>query len=284
MKWYIPYLEVYEKPFDEQAFSEVISEIKANIAAMQSPNPIATLSVIAYNEEKHLLSCLWALSRITCKYPIEIIGINNNSKDFTEEIFKSVGIPYYNETKQSCGHARLCGLTNAKGKYHFNIDADTLYPTHYFETIIDYFEAHDEVVGISATWSYIPDVNHSAFGIWFYTKLRDSYLWLQSIKRPELSVRGLVFAYRTKQAQATGIRTDIIRGEDGYLAFQLKNYGKIHFMRTRNTCAITGYGTVNSSLLSEFFVRVRQAIKKIGRLFGEAREYKDDRSNLVQNN
>ncbi|BDW78250.1 hypothetical protein BFINE_40450 [Bacteroides finegoldii DSM 17565] len=52
-------------------------------------------------------------------------------------------------------------------------------------------------------------------GLKLYEATRDLHLWLQSFKRPELSVRGLVFAYRTDLARKTGIRTDIIRARTG---------------------------------------------------------------------
>ena len=89
------------------------------------------------------------------------------------------------------------------------------------------------VVAASSLWSYIPDAAHSAAGLWLYELARDTHLWLQSFQRPELSVRGLVFAYDTELARKVGIRTDIIRGEDGSLALGLKPYGRIAFVRSR---------------------------------------------------
>lgn len=282
MKWYHSYLKVYEKPFDQASYADIIEEVQIKLAGMQSDKPLATVSVIAYNEEKHLLACLWALSNMKCKYPIEIIGVNNNSKDKTEEVFKAVGLPYYNEMKQSCGYARLCGLMHAKGKYHFNADADTLYPENYVEYLIEQFEAHPNVMGISTTWSYIPDKNHSALGIWIYTTIRDIYLWIQSFKRPELSVRGLVFSYHTSEAQKVGIKTHIIRGEDGYLAFQLKQFGRIAFIRCSKTRAITGYGTLNVSLAKGFWERAIKGFKSIKRIFVKATDYVDQESNIIK--
>ena len=283
MKWYHPYLKVYEKPFDPTAFADIISEVKAKFASLQSDRPMATVSVIAYNEEKHLLACLWSLSRIKCKYPIEIIGINNNSKDRTEEIFKAVGLPYYNETKQGCGFARLCGLNNAKGQYHICIDADTLYPESYVEYIIDEFEKDSNLMGVNATWNFIPDSNHSPLGIWFYTKLRDTYLCLLSIKRPELCVRAMVLSYRVKEVKTIGFNTKIIRGgDDGYVVFRLKHLGKIKFIRNSKVTAMTGYGTVKESLTVAFYLRVKQALKRFKNLFTKASEYKDQESNLIK--
>lgn len=282
MKWYTKYLQVYEKPFAD-APQSVIDEVRNKLAKLQSNQPVVTVSLIGYNEEKHLLACLWSLSEMICKYPVEIIGVDNESTDRTAEIYQATGIPYYTENQHSCGFARLCGLNNAKGKYHINIDSDTLYPPHYVETMIKVLEKPG-VVAVSSLWSYIPDKDHSWIGLKFYEFARDVHLYLQSFKRPELSVRGLVFAYRTDYARQVGIRTDIRRGEDGSLALGLKKYGKIVFVRKRKARAVTGYGTISAdgSLLNSFKVRVLYALKGIGGIFSKKEVYKDEDSNLIK--
>ena len=282
MKWYTKYLQVYEKPFVD-APQSVIDEVRNKLAKLQSNQPVVTVSLIGYNEEKRLLACLWSLSEMICKYPVEIIGVDNESTDRTAEIYQATGIPYYTENQHSCGFARLCGLNNAKGKYHINIDSDTLYPPHYVETMIKVLEKPG-VVAVSSLWSYIPDKNHSWIGLKFYEFARDVHLYLQSFKRPELSVRGLVFAYRTDYARQVGIRTDIRRGEDGFLALGLKKYGKIVFVRKRKARAVTGYGTISAdgSLLNSFKVRVLYALKGIGGIFSKKEVYKDEDSNLIK--
>lgn len=282
MKWYTKYLQVYEKPFAD-APQSVIDEVRNKLAKLQSNQPVVTVSLIGYNEEKRLLACLWSLSEMICKYPVEIIGVDNESTDRTAEIYQATGIPYYTENQHSCGFARLCGLNNAKGKYHINIDSDTLYPPHYVETMIKVLEKPG-VVAVSSLWSYIPDKNHSWIGLKFYEFARDVHLYLQSFKRPELSVRGLVFAYRTDYARQVGIRTDIRRGEDGSLALGLKKYGKIVFVRKRKARAVTGYGTISAdgSLLNSFKVRVLYTLKGIGGIFSKKEVYKDEDSNLIK--
>lgn len=282
MKWYTKYLQVYEKPFAD-APQSVIDEVRNKLAKLQSNQPVVTVSLIGYNEEKRLLACLWSLSEMICKYPVEIIGVDNESTDRTAEIYQATGIPYYTENQHSCGFARLCGLNNAKGKYHINIDSDTLYPPHYVETMIKVLEKPG-VVAVSSLWSYIPDKDHSWIGLKFYEFARDVHLYLQSFKRPELSVRGLVFAYRTDYARQVGIRTDIRRGEDGSLALGLKKYGKIVFVRKRKARAVTGYGTISAdgSLLNSFKVRVLYALKGIGGIFSKKEVYKDEDSNLIK--
>lgn len=282
MKWYSTYLSVYERPFSE-APQMVVDEVKTKIAKLQSDQPVVTVSVIGYNEEKHLLACLWSLSNQICQYPMEIIGVDNDSKDCTAAIFQATGVPYYTETRHSCGWARSCGLAHARGKYHINIDSDTLYPPHYVETMVDVLEKKG-IVGASSLWSYIPDKNHPWWQLRFYEFARDCYLFLQSFKRPELSVRGLVFAYHTDLGKQIGIRTDIIRGEDGALAFGLREYGKLTFVRKRKARAITGYGTVSAdgSLFSSFKNRFIKAMKNVSSLFTSKAEYKDEESNLIK--
>lgn len=283
MAWYNKYLQVYEKPFAE-APQSVIEEVRHNIAKLQSEQPLVTVSLIGYNEEKHLLACLWSLGDMQCKYPIEIIGVDNESKDRTAEIFQACGVPYYTETQHSCGFARLCGLNKARGKYHINIDSDTMYPPKYVEIMVNALE-NPGVVAVSSLWSYIPDKEHPWLGLKFYETARDIHLWIQSFKRPELSVRGLVFAYHTEYAKKVGIRTDIIRGEDGYLALQLKQFGKIAFVHSRKARAVTGYGTVGAdgSLFNSFKVRVIKGLKGLGGIFTKKKEYKDEDSNLIKN-
>ena len=136
---------------------------------------------------------------------------------------------------------------------------------------------------VSATWSYFPDENHTKLGLRMFEMARDLFLWVQHFKRPELSVRGLVFAYNADYGRKEPYRVDIIRGEDGSMALNLKKYGKIVFVRDRRCKAITGYGTIgNKSLWQSFVERVRIQMKGIGRIFHKTDHYEDSEDNLVK--
>ena len=63
MAWYKKYLSVYNKPFISSNQTE-IQFITNKLKKLQSKNPLVTVSVIAYNEEKNLLACLWSLSEM----------------------------------------------------------------------------------------------------------------------------------------------------------------------------------------------------------------------------
>lgn len=280
--WYDKYLSIYGKPFSEVP-QEIIEGTRNRLAALQSDNPIASIVVIGYNEESHLQACLWAISEIRCKYPIEIIGVDNDSKDRTAEIYDKSGIPYYTEYQHSCGYARRCGLLHAKGKFYFDVDSDTLYPPMYYELMLEQL-MKPGIAAVSATWSYIPDANHSKLGLKMFELCRDLFLWIQHFKRPELSVRGLVFAYNADYGRMEDYRVDIIRGEDGSMALSLKKYGKIKFVRDSRCRAITGYGTIgNHSLWQSFVHHVKIQSKGFIRVFYKKDYYEDDDDNLIVN-
>lgn len=282
MIWYKKYLTVYEKPFNEAPLP-IIEQIKNNLQRLQNNAPLVSVIIIAYNEENHLLANLWSLSENQCRYPLEIFGIDNNSSDHTAKIYQKVAVPYYIEHRKGPGFARNCGLGHAKGKYCICIDADTMYPPYYIETMTKNLEKKN-IVGAFSLWSYIPDRKHSWLSIKLYEFLRDNYLRLQAIKRPELCVRGMVFAHDTEKSKKIGgFRTDIIRGEDGSLALELKKFGKLKFIHNRKARPVTGFGTVDKdgSFFDSFKTRAIKAIKGFTGLFTSKKIYKDEESNLI---
>ena len=279
-RWYDRFLTIYGRPLEDVP-DEVLETIKKQLAVIQSDEPLVTIAVIAYNEEKRLPACLWSLSELQTKYPIEIIGVNNNSKDQTEQVYQRLGITYFNETKQSPGFARQCGLDHAKGKYLFCVDADTFYPPRYIDLMMEKL-LKPEVSCVSAFWSFYPDEKHSAFGLFLFELIRDTFLWIQHFKRPELCVRGMVFAFKVDYARQVKIRTDIRRGEDGSLALSLKKFGKISFLYNRQARPVTGYGTLNEeSLWRSFLFRVKSQMKGISRIFYKKDYYEDCEENLI---
>ena len=281
MAWYDKYLSIYGKPFSEVP-QEIIDGTRERLAAMQSDNPLVSIVVIAYNEECRLTSCLWSLSEMCSDYPLELFGVNNNSKDRTEDVFKSLGLPYYNELRQSPGFARQCGLNYAKGKYYFCIDADTCYPPNYVNLMMNKLRQED-VACVSSFWSFFPDLNHSKIGLHIYELMRDMFLYVQHFNRPELCVRGMVFAFKIEYARQVKIRTDIRRGEDGSLALSLKKFGRIAFLYDCKARPVTGYGTIgNQSIWKSFIDHAMIQGKGFTRIFHKTDHYEDTEDNLVK--
>lgn len=283
MSWYTKYLKYFEKPYDSVP-EATIEEVRRNFKRFETTEPpMASIAIAARNEETRLFSCLWSLSESICSYPIEFIGVDNVSTDRTAEIYDAVGVKHYTEEQKSCGYARRCGLQHSRGKYFFGIDSDTIYPPRYIETMIKELEKPG-VVAVSAMYNFIPDKNHSRLGLKIYQTIRDMNSRMLSVKRPELCVRGAVFAYRAEYGKEIGYRVELIRGEDGAMAMGLKKYGKISFILKRKIRAITATNTISNdgSLFNTFKVRVVRHLKDAAMYFTRKSHYKDEESNLIE--
>lgn len=284
MKWYQKYLTVFEKNLTAVPLS-VQEEISYKLKNFISDTPLVSVVIIAHNEEKHLWGCLWSLADNLCNFPVEIIGIDNLSSDHTGEIFRQSGIRYFQESRKGPGHARQCGLNQAKGKYYICIDADTLYPPYYIQILVGQLQRKG-TAGVYSLWSFLPGKRYSRRKLFFYETLRDIHLKIQSFRRPELCVRGMVFGFNTGYGQQIGFRTDIIRGEDGSLALALKQYGKLRFITNRKARAITSTATLSNdgSLLQSLKVRIKKHLKSFTGYFTSKNNYQDEDSNLLPNN
>ena len=136
---------------------------------------------------------------------------------------------------------------------------------------------------VGSFWSYYPDENHSRLGLWFFELIRDTFLFIQHFKRPELCIRGMVFAFNADYARKEKIRTDIRRGEDGSLALSLKKYGHIAFTHDSKARPVTGYGTLGSgSLFGSLIYRAKVQLKGISRIFFTKDKYEDSEENLIR--
>jgi glycosyltransferase involved in cell wall biosynthesis len=283
MRWYEKYLNIYEKEFSLVDY-EIIDSIRSKYRALnESNNPLASVVVIAHNEASRIAACLWSLCDNACIYPFEILVVDNNSTDTTVEVLNSLGISWYEETNKGPGFARNKGLQYARGKYYICADSDSIYPSQYIETYIRIL-SRESVVCCYGLWSFIPDAKHSSFQLLIYEFLRDAYLRVQNIKRPELNVRGMTFAFHTDLGKKIKFRTDIIRGEDGSLALRMKDYGKLVLVTSRKTRIITDNNTMNAdgSMYRSFMKRLYKACRNMFSLFRKKSAYLDEESNMLK--
>jgi hypothetical protein len=129
-------------------------------------------------------------------------------------------------------------------------------------------------------WSYYPDENHSKMKMKMYEFLRDIYLRIQNINRPELTVRGLAFGYYTENAKKEGYRVELLRGEDGSMALSMKKYGKIKFVYDKRCRVVTGYGGLKEkSIFAAMWHRLK--FYGITRLFSKTDHYEDAPDNFL---
>ena len=279
-KWVKKHL--FEYSSIEEIPPEDISRIKKNLENIQSDKPLITIGVIAYNEEKTILSCLSSLSEQKCKYPIEIIVSNNNSKDNTQEILDMCGVRSILEKRQGPGFAREAIMTRAKGKFILNADADIIFPPTWAEEFVNNLDKPN-VAAVFSVDSYIPDHSKGRLGLSLFELLRDISLSLKCINRPELAVGGGSFGFLAKYGKEIGWKTDIKRGEDGSMAFSLKKFGRIKFL---NNSKVRIWTTVRSldqgNLFSIILSRLKKEFSRIDEYITRQKGgYKDREENFL---
>lgn len=125
--------------------------------------------VPAYNEEKLIARCLESLKAQRFSQPFEIIVVNNNSRDKTEEIARALGTIVVRETIQGVVAARQRGLHVAKGLVVAGADCDCIYPPNWLANLFSYFN-DPQVVAVGGPveaeknpyWGYLM----YKFGFW----------------------------------------------------------------------------------------------------------------------
>src|SRR5688572_27650305 len=117
----------------EDVPEKTFQAIRERLAAKMSKDPTITIIIAAWNEEINIIRCLDTLSRNETTIPFDIIVVNNNSKDRTQQVLDKLGVVSYFEKIQGCGPARELGQQNAKGKYILIADADCYYPEKWID-------------------------------------------------------------------------------------------------------------------------------------------------------
>lgn len=209
--------------------SKIASE---SYAKSSGENPEVSIVMPAYNEEESIVNTLASLCTNKVNRTIEIIVVNNNSTDRTEELIRACGVTCIPETKQGITHARNTGLKHARGKYILNADADTIYPEDWIELMIKPLLEPSTVAITYGKFSLIPTQNAKRSVYFFYEYLAELSRWFDKKNKDEaVNVYGFNSGFRREQ----GLTVDSFNhpqgtNEDGWLALKLRNkgYGKLH--------------------------------------------------------
>lgn len=222
---YITYNSVDEIP------SETIERIRKGFENQRTDQPMVSIIVIAYNEEKTILKSLSSLSELKSRYPIEVIVSNNNSTDRTQEILDKCGVKSVFQPLQGVGFARDAGMQIAKGKYHLCADADSIYPASWVDEMVAPLEKGEAICTYGRV-SFLPDGNKSRLSLSIYEVFKDIAIGMRSIKRPELVAGGASLAFFTRMGKQIGWRTDVKRGEDGQMVLAIKRFGYVKMVKS----------------------------------------------------
>ena len=216
---------------DNCTSEDTIAGIKKAYQGLSKGTPEVSVVIPAYNEEASIVQTLASLCYNITSRSVEIIVVNNNSKDKTEELAKACGVTCILETTQGITPSRNAGLAKAKGKFILNADADTIYPKTWIERMVKPLD-NDKVAITYGRFSFIPVGSTSRFTYFFYEYFSDlSKIYFKIFESEAVNVYGFNSGFRREQGlQVDGFNHPPTANEDGFLAHKLikKGFGKIY--------------------------------------------------------
>lgn len=216
--------------YDASWFLAHHDEIREGIQRLYSDHPDVTVSIPAYNEEASILKTLWSLSRTITNQKVEILVVNNNSSDGTQELIELSGANWLIEKKQGVTHARNSGLRAAKGKVMLNADADSFYSPYWVDLLS--LPLKDESVACAyGRFAFLAEKPGNRLSYFLYETVGDVFKAVKRRRNDEaMYVYGCSSAYRKEQGLLVdGYDHPPDTNEDGYLALKLRNrFGKLH--------------------------------------------------------
>jgi len=272
-KWVQRHLYKYNSV--DEIPQEVFDRIKSGFDRINASQeePYLTIGMIAWNEEENILSNISSLSELKCSKPFEVLVVNNNSTDRTQEILDRCGVKSIMEKQQGYGFARQAGINIARGKYFLTGDADSLYAPTWPDEMLKSAEK-DGVIGAYGMCSFLPNEKRSRRSFAFYEMLKNAIVKARAVNRPELNVMGMTFCFETAVAKSIGFPTDNKRGEDGRMAWAMKKHGKLFLVKSKKSRVWTITRTIeyDGSMFHAIVVRAKKEISRFTEYFRPQKE------------
>jgi glycosyltransferase involved in cell wall biosynthesis len=232
-----------DKKFDDLTEEEIAS-LRAALAKFSPADPLVSVVIPAWNEENNIYRTLSSLSASNTRHPTEIIVINNNSTDRTQQVLDTLGVKSFLQPVQGTPHARQMGLDQARGKYHLCADSDTMYPPAWIDLMVEPMLHDEKTLGVYGTYSFIPPAGQNRFGLLFYEFVTLGVIFLRKKKKEYMNVYGFNMGFVTQAGRdvegfrvmgnrvyANVVGSDFANeAEDGRMALNLSTRGKLYWV------------------------------------------------------
>jgi glycosyltransferase involved in cell wall biosynthesis len=201
---------------------------------LKDAEPEVSIVIPAYNEEENIAPTLASLCQNKTSRSVEIIVVNNNSKDRTQELIDACRVKSLFQPIQGITVSRNAGLALAKGKYILNADADSIYPENWIDLMIKPLEDNRNALTYGR-FGLIPTGQTGRLTYFFYEYIAEFSRWVNKfIKDEAVNVYGFNSGFRRKEGLSVdGFNHPEGTNEDGWLAVKLRNkgYGKLYLVK-----------------------------------------------------
>jgi len=263
------WIKEYDFRYDrfEDIPQEVFDRINERLDKVQSDNPLVSVVIPAWNEETSLLRTIASLSGSKTRYPFEIVVINNNSTDRTQDTLDHLHVQTFFQPIQGWGPARQMGLEKARGKYILTADADSLYPERWIDEMMQVL-LQPGVVCAYGRYSFIGEKGFPRWKLYLLERMKDVIAEVRHYKRPFLNAYGISMGYVREKALEIGFVMHKIRGEDGRMCFDLMQHGKIRQVKSNAARPWTSPRTLrlDGNFEKALWVRVTRELKRLHKM------------------
>jgi glycosyltransferase involved in cell wall biosynthesis len=215
----------YYNKLDELPDS-LFTEIMDGLAKFKSNEPVVSVVIPALNEEVSILRTLHSLSQNKTSYPTEILVVNNNSTDRTQEVLDRLQVRSFFQARPGWGPARQMGQEKARGKYILMADADCFYPPGWIQRMTSELEK-EGVTCVYGGYKFLASRGRSRWKYFVYESLRHVIAEVRDIRRPWFNCVGMCMGYVRELGLKIGFIDRKIPGEDGRMCYELSRLGKI---------------------------------------------------------
>ena len=225
--------------------NEIYDQINSRLDKIIKAEPLVSIVIADWNEGIRVLKTIASLSKLQIDFPIEIIVINNNSTDNTQEILDKLHVKSYFQPIQGSGPARQMGQEKSLGKYILLADADCIYPPCWATNMINGLQ-QSGIICVYGRYSFMPDFINQRWKYFLLETMKDVIVELRQFKRPYLNTYGISMGYLKEYGLAVGCTMQNVRGSDGRLSFDLMQFGKIKQIRSNENRVWTNPRTIHN--------------------------------------